>query len=234
MSYLGAGADWRKRNYLIEPDTGAVCANTGAVNRIAEALFTPEPGIITFEEVALLAQNPLITEAMSGCITDVQFGPILTGMAYTNIFDPFGTGGFKDAPTAPLSMVLPGAIPTRTVNDGAWDPPFSPPRVWAGGDGDFTLGIPYVMLFTEDVVGVGFTLGGFNTVGNVRVRAYARDGTLLGTWFNVGPLPDFTFEDFFLNRDSNVAIIAAVTVEISVAEDLGVSMKNVVFSSTCA
>jgi hypothetical protein len=242
VSYLGAGADWRKRNYLIEPEAG--CANTGAVNRVTEAQFAPLAGSITFNEVALLTPNALITRAMYGGVIDVspdvQCGPSFLVQLYQNIFDPDGFPFLKGAVSAPLTVNVsgfmgPDAAVGRTVNDPAWAgyPP-GDLRTLAGNI-DFTIGYPFAIGFSIDVVGVGFTLGGFNMTESCRVRAYDRAGNLLGTWTNtalLSPGVPEPFESFYLNRDSNVPIIAGVSVESS--DELGIVMKNVVFSNTCA
>lgn len=240
MSYLGAGADWRKRNYLIEPDDGPTCNNTGDVMRVTEEAFDAVAlaGIIDFTEVALLTANPLITAAMYGGPVDVQAGPCFLAQAYQTIFDPDGIGYLKGTITAPLTVNTSGSPGiARTVTDGAWNPPFDPPRVLAG-DADFTLGLPFVIGFSEDVIGVKFTLGGFNTTRSVRVRAYDRDGNLLWEGTNTEPDPvtpsdHKTFETFCIARDSSVAIIAGVSIEISASESNGVALKNIQFCGSC-
>lgn len=235
MSYLGAGADWRKRNYLIEPEVSA-CANTGAVNRVENSLFVASSGVITFNEVALLTPNPLITAAMYGGAVNVQCGPMFLNQSDQTIFDPQGPGYLKGVVAAPLTVNTTGAPRSAyTVNDPAWG---ADPRTLSG-DPDFTLGLPFVMGFSSPVVGVQFTLGGFNETQACRVRAYDVDGNILGTWTNeeivLGvPAP---FETFSLNRDSNVGIISGVSIEINMNtppfEANGVVMKNVSFSATC-
>lgn len=240
MSYLNAGADWRKRNYLIEPDDGPTCNNTGDVMRVTEEAFDAVAlaGVIDFTEVALLTANPLITAAMYGGPVDVQAGPCFLAQSYQTIFDPLGPGYLKGTITAPLTVNTSGSPGiARTVTDGAWNPPFDPPRVLAG-DADFTLGLPFVIGFSEDVIGVKFTLGGFNATRSVRVRAYDRDGNLL--WEGTNTEPDSmtpsnpkTFETFCIARDSSVAIIAGVSIEISASESNGVALKNIQFCGSC-
>lgn len=240
MSYLNAGADWRKRNYLIEPDVVSGCANTGAVNRVTAAQFSAAPGIITFNEVALGTEVPLITSAMyggGGSTPDVQFCQYLTGQSRKTLFDPppgplhFLKGAITVTVTADTS-----AIPERpaTVNDPAWlavDP--LDPRV-LGVDNNFTLKLPMAMVFSFPVVGVGFTLGGFNKApGGAYIKAYDVDANLLGEWVNEGPLPGAEFESFYLNRDSNVGIIKAITIELDILESQSIAMKNVVFTTSC-
>lgn len=240
MSYLGAGADWRKRNYLIEPDAGPTCNNTGDVMRVTEEAFDAVAlaGIIDFTEVVLKTANPLITAAMYGGPVDVQAGPCFLAQDYQTIFDPDGIGYLKGTITAPLTVNTSGYPGiARTVNDGAWNPPFDPPRVLAG-DADFTLGLPFVIGFSEDVIGVKFTLGGFNTTRSVRVRAYDRGGNLLWEGTNTEPDPvtpsdHKTFETFCIARDSSVAIIAGVSIEISASESNGVALKNIQFCGSC-
>lgn len=211
------------------------CAGTGAVNRIQAADFTALTGTVTFEEVALLTNNPVITAAMYGGGTgapDVSAGPYFDGQSYQTIFDPDGPGYLMGTITSPLALdTSPDAA--VTVSDGAWTAHGSGNTTTLAGNADFTLGIPFVILFSTDVVGVAFTLGGFNTLGSVRVRAYSRTAALLGTWTNNEGVPS-PFETFYLNRDSDTPIIAGISIEISPTEDQGVVMKNVQFSMTCA
>lgn len=214
--------------------TAATCANTGAVNRVQAAAFTALTGTVTFEEVAILSTNPVITAAMyGGSGPDVSTGPFFVGQSYQNIFDTDGPGYLKGTITNPLSVDATGVSGDAvTVTDMAWAPGNT--DVLAG-NADFTIGLPFVIAFSTDVVGVAFTLGGFNSSGTVRVRAYDRGGNLLGSWTNTeGAPPPATFETFYINRDSDTPIIAGISIEIDPSENNGVCMKNVIFSETCA
>jgi hypothetical protein len=212
-------------------DAAAACAGTGAVNRVQAAAFTALAGTVTFEEVALLSTNPVITAVMyGGSGPDVSTGPFFVGQNYQNIFDVDGPGYLEGTITAPLSVDATGASGDAvTVTDGAW----SPNDTVLAGNSDFTLGQPFVIAFSTDVVGVAFTLGGFNSLGTCRVRAYDRNGNMLGSWTNVEGAPA-PFETFYINRDSDTPIIAGISIEIDPSENNGVCMKNVIFSSTCA
>lgn len=227
MSYLGAGADWRKRNYLIEPDA-AVCANTGAVNRVSDAAFDSvwPGGVITFTEYALGTPNPNFTPAQYGAIG--LFQPHVATCSYLN-GQAQVANQIVGVPTAPISIDLfgPGTFlttdATRPVGETAC---MSGTGLFFGAQ---TLTFTEADFITpKPVVGVSINLGFNNVIGTTRVRAVDADGNILGTWFN---LTDGGYENFNLNRDSNTPLIAALLVDS--VDPAGFSLDNVRFSNDC-
>lgn len=243
MSYLNAGADWRKRNYLIEPDVVVpVCANTGAVNRISDAAFDARwpGGSILFTDAqgwGAGTPNPTYSPASYGAVGG---------------FQPYvSTGSFFIPQTfvAPGSMALFPSFPLTLDVDG--------PGTFIGNDNArlpssirILSGTPFLngsssYFFTEadfvtpkPVVGVSINVGFLNAPGTVRVRAYDRFANLLGTWLNLtsgvtpGNYPE-GFENFNLNRDSDTPIIAAITME-NLGDTAGVAASAIRFSNLCA
>lgn len=217
--------------YVLRGAIASACANTGAVNRITAAQFTPGPGIITFDEFPNNTFNPIYLPADYGAgeawEPRVEFCPAMVGQTFSPA--PSTNNG---NPTAPLTFEDYGALLTRIVNDTSRPP--GQVRAIAGAPG---FAGPVTMIFTEatapfaikPVVGVSFNVGTFNEIGLCRVRAWDAAGALLGTWTNVG----LGFEDFVLNRDSNVPIIAAVQLD-AISDTAGLSISQVQFSNTCA
>ena len=239
MSYLGAGADWRKRNYLIEPDEAPSCANTGAVNRISDAEFDARwpGGIIEFDEYSIGTPNPTFTPAQYGGVGAFQ-PHVATGSYFLNqAYSP--PGQMTGVIATPLALNF-DDLGVFVSNDTSRLP--SSTRCLSGTP---FLNGSCSFFFTESdfvtpkpVVGVSVNVGFLNAVGTVRVRAYDSSANLLGTWLNQtsgsvsGNFPE-GFENFNLNRDSDVPIIAAVTVE-NLGDPAGMSVSLVRFSNECA
>lgn len=229
MSYLGAGADWRKRNYLIEPDL-PTCANTGAVNNISDAAFNARwpGGVITFDEYGIGTFNPTFTPIQYGAVglfqPYVSCGSYFLGQAQVGLL-------IAGTPSAPLAVDIDNSA-AFIINDGAR--PVGEQRALSGTP--FVNG-PQCYLFTEanfvtpkPVVGVSINIGFLNETNSVRVRAYDADGNLLGTWLNG---TSGGFENINLNRDSNIPIIAGITIE-NLGDTAGYSTSRVRFSNECA
>lgn len=230
MSYLGAGADWRKRNYLIEPDAVA-CANTGAVNRISDAAFDARwpGGVITFTEYSIGEANPTFTPLQYGAVG--LFQPYVSCASYFIPQAFLAPGQMIGLPSFPLTLDVDGPG-TFIANDTARPP----------GETRCLSGTPFLngstsYFFTElnfttpkPVVGVSVNVGFLNDIGTVRVRAYDSNAVLLGTWFN---LTMNGFENFNLNRDSNDPVIAAITVE-NLGDVAGITSSRIRFSNECA
>ncbi|RTL17960.1 MAG: hypothetical protein EKK55_21785 [Rhodocyclaceae bacterium] len=240
MSYLGAGADWRKRNYLIEPDTPvSVCANTGAVNRISDTAFDERwpGGVILFDQYTVGTLNPTFTPAQYGAVGAFQPYVAVGPYFFNQAFSP--PGQMTGVVASPLALDL-DSLAAFIANDTARLP--STTRCLSGTpflngscsffftESDFTTPKP--------VVGVSVNVGFLNAVGTIRVTAYDVDANVLGVWFNEtsgvtpGNYPE-GFENFNLNRDSDTPIIAAVTVE-NLGDPAGVTTSLVRFSNECA
>lgn len=240
MSYLGAGADWRKRNYLIEPDTPvSVCANTGAVNRISNAAFdarTPG-GVIDFTQFSIGTLNPVFSPASYGAVGSFQPYVLCGSLFYNQSYSPPGsmTGVVAAPPTLDLD-----SLGTFIANDTARLP--SSTRCLSGspflnGSVAFVF-VDSDLVTPKPVVGVSVNVGYMNSIGTARVTAYDVDANVLGVWLNTtmgttpGNFPD-GFEFFNLNRDSNTPIIYAITVE-NLGDDAGMTTSLVRFSNECA
>lgn len=231
MSYLGAGADWRKRNYLIEPDA-PVCANTGAVNRITLAQFSSPGGMITGYEFPIgtaphyLPADYGAVGAWQPCVS--SFGWYLGQTNTVNLVNP------APPPSNPLTLDDTFSTSVVIADDSAR--PSGQTRCFEGiGSGGAGFG-PMGIWFTESdfvtnkpVVGVAMNVGFCNAIGTIRLRAYDQFGNLLGTWLN---LTSGGYEDFVINRDSNTPIIAGVLFDSSDAA--GYSVSRIQFSTTCA
>lgn len=231
MSYLGAGADWRKRNYLIEPDAVEACANTGALNRVSDAVFDARwpGGIIQFTQYAIGFSNPTFTPIQYGAVG--AFQPYVSTASFFIPQTFLAPGQMVGLPSFPLALDLdgPGVF---IANDAA-----RLPDVTTCLSGTPFLNGSSSYFFTEadfatpkPVVGVSVNVGFLNAIGTIRVRAYDENAVLLGTWFNETANG---FENFNLNRDSNTPIVAALTVE-NLGDVAGMTVSNVRFSNECA
>lgn len=217
--------------YLLRPRP-AGCANTGAVNRISDAAFDArwDGTLITFEEYAIGFPNPTFEPSQyGGGLTSpyVATGPYFYGQTQTILV--------VEGPVSPPPPTPDNEFngPAFIVNDGARPPgeqralsgsPFlNGPLCFAFMNEDFTAASP--------VVGVSINVGFCNAIGTIRVRAYDSVGTLLGTWFNetLGG-----YENFNLNRDSNIPNIAGILVDNFGGDLAGYTVSRVRFSNKCA
>lgn len=231
MSFLGAGRDWRKRNYLIEPPSGPVCANTGALNLISDAEFDARwpGGVITFEEYAIGTPNPNFTPAQYGAVG--AFQPYVRTSSFFNGQAQIGLT-ISGLPSVPLALNTDESPGSFIATDSAR--PTGEQRCLSGTP---FLNGPVSLFFTEadgttpkPVVGVSINVGFLNNVGTIRVRAYDSLGTLLGTWLNT--VVD-GFQNFNINRDSDTPIIAALCID-NLGDIAGFTTSRVRFSNECA
>lgn len=171
----------------------------------------PVEQTITFLEVSLGTQSPVIGNA--------SFGRGFVGQSQGTVF----TCDFTTAvcvlgsPSNPLTLdTTLGGSQAQTVTDGA-----SEDNRVISGSSDFGEGLSVAMAFALPVRTVTLRIGGLNE-GNVRVRMYASDGTLLndqtstpttGYW-----LPTYT-------AASN--LIAGVLVSEVAVDDAGWGMDRV-------
>ena len=163
-----------------------VGAAQAGVVRVTEAAFTPQAGKITFSEFALGTQNPTYLPANYGGLPGaptVNFGGFFTGQSPGTVAGcPPGaavTGCVLGLPTGP-SISLNAASPkTFITQDGA-----NPSSPVLSGTPIFNGSVS--ILFDIDLAGVGLDGGFFDAIGGTAIRAFARDGTLLGTIANTG------------------------------------------------
>ena len=165
-----------------------VGAAQAGVVRVTEAAFTPQAGLITFSEFALNTQNPHYTPANYGGgagAPTVDFGGFFTGQSAGSTNPgacPPGanvSGCVLGLPTGP-SISLNAASPKTFITlDGA-----NPSSPVLSGSPTFNGSVS--ILFNIDLAGVGLDGGFFDAIGGTAIRAFARDGTLLGTIANTG------------------------------------------------
>jgi len=211
--------------FLLRGRPAVGCPNTGAVYRVTASDFVPIPGIITFNEFSLGTTDPVYPAAAYGGSIDVLFGGCIFGQSNSFI----NTGFYDGVPDSPIVAIdSAGSFFNSTIlNDP--DRPGPDQRVLAG-DLSVTAIRPISMIFETDVVGVSFSLGGFNTFPGCVVTLYDRSANVLGTWQNTGP---DVFEMFYFNSDSDTGNIAAVTIETLATETNGIALKNVQFTDQC-
>ena len=231
MSYTGSGLDWRKRNYLIEPDAVSVCANTGAVNWITDAQFDERwpGGVITGDEYSIGTPNPAWLPTQYGAVG--AFQPYVLSSSFLIGQTQIGLT-ITGMPTVPLTLDLDNSPASFIATDSAR--PTGQQRCVSGTP---FLNGPITLLFTEDdgvtikpVVGVSINVGFLNNIGTIRVRAYDVNANLLGTWTNT--ILD-GFQNINLNRDSNTPIIAALNID-NLGDIAGFTTSRIRFSNECA
>lgn len=184
-------------------------------------------GLITFSEKALGTVNPTYLPgdygggAGSPTVTfEGYFAGQSMGVAATCPAGAILSGCVVGAPTGPLA--LDAAAPnTSIVSDGA--APTSPVL-----SGTPTFNGPIAILFDVDVAGVGLSGGFFNAVGGTAIKAFKRDGTLLGSVTNTG----LGIEFLGLVTDDGSESIAGLLFSLVGAEPFGFGIDNVRFGKT--
>jgi hypothetical protein len=194
------------------------------VIRIGAGAFTPQAGMITFSEKAFGTVNPIYAPADYGggvSAPTVSFGGYFTGQAMGNAGScPAGaalSGCVVGTPNAGLS--LDGASPTtRIVSDGA--NPTSP--VLSGSP---TFNGPISILFDNDIAGVGLDGGYFNAIGGTSIKAFDRNGNVIGSVANEG----LGIEFLGLVTSDNTNKIAGLQFSLVGAEPAGFAIDNLRF-----
>jgi hypothetical protein len=195
------------------------------VVRIPESAFTPAAGLITFSEYPLGTVNPSYTPAQYGgsaAQPDVSFdGWFLNQLLSSN-----------------PSVDCPGGSPTGCVigtvtNPLALDP--SAPNTFITGDsanptspvlsGTPLFNGPVGILFSKNVAGVGLSGGFFDAANSTAIKAYGRDGTLLGQTVNTGTGIEF----LGLVTDDGSESIAGLLFSLVGPEPAGYAIDNVRF-----
>lgn len=202
----------------------AAASAQAQVIRIGAGAFTPQAGMITFSEKAFGTVNPIYAPADYGggvSAPTVSFGGYFTGQAMGNAGScPAGaalSGCVVGTPNAGLS--LDGASPTtRIVSDGA--NPTSP--VLSGSP---TFNGPISILFDHDIAGVGLDGGYFNAIGGTSIKAFDRNGNVIGSVANEG----FGIEFLGLVTSDNTNKIAGLQFSLVGAEPAGFAIDNLRF-----
>ncbi len=159
-------------------------ANAAGIKRIDKSAFTPDAGLITFGEFAPGTTNPTYTPSNYGGGSNapiVNFGGTFQGQ--TVGVEPFPdgaatTGVVNGNPTGSLALDS-NSPETFITSDGA--NPTSP--VLSGSP---TFNGPISILFDRDIAGVGLDGGYFDAIAGTAIKAFARDGSLLGSVVNQG------------------------------------------------
>ncbi|WP_143467640.1 PTPA-CTERM sorting domain-containing protein [Leptolyngbya ohadii] len=200
-------------------------AAEATIVRINQSAFTPAAGLITFSEKPLGTQNPVYLPAEYGGAFGapiVSFGGIFAGQTVGLPPIPPGaiaSGVVNGAPNNPLGVV--GTPATFIGNDGAnpTSPVLSGSPIFNG---------PISILFSEDVAGVGLDGGFFNAIGGTAIKAFDRNGNLLGQVLNEATGIEF----LGLVTGDGASRIAGLQFSLVGAEPAGFAIDNLRFGTT--
>jgi hypothetical protein len=181
--------------------------------------FSTPAGLITFSEKPVGTVNPVYVGA-AGAPT-VSFGAIFVGQTVGVAPFPLGaatTGVVNGTPTGPLAL----SGDTTIVNDSS-NPANSPVL-----SGTPTFNGPISILFSSNVSGVGLDGGIFDAIGGTAIKAFDRNGTLLGLLANSGNalVPEF----LGLKTSDGTNQIAGLQFSLVGAEPFGFAIDNVQFT----
>ena len=210
--------------FLMAALATAAASVSAQVIRIDQSAFTAAAGLITFSEFAGGTVNPTYTPANYGgapTAPTVTFGGFFNGQALgTAATCPPGaalTGCVVGLPTATLGLAA-GSPNTFITGDGA--NPTSP--VLSGSP---TFNGPVSMVFSVDVAGVGLDGGFFNAAHSTAIRAFDRNGNVIGSVDNVG----LGIEFLGLVTADGLAHIAGLQFSIVGSEPAGFAIDNLRF-----
>jgi len=199
-------------------------AANAQVIRIGAGDFTPQAGQITFSEFPIGTNNPFYTPAVYGGIPgvapDVSFGAFFFGQSLGNAAScPPGaalTGCVIGTPTGPLALVAPPN--TFITSDGA-----NPTSPVLSGTPLFNGSI--AILFSKDLAGVGLDGGFFDAIGGTAIKAYARNGNLIGSIAN----ESLGIEFLGLATEDGSELIAGLEFSLVGPEPAGFAIDNLRF-----
>ena len=196
-----------------------------AVVRVSAASFTPDAGRITFSEFAVGTVNPFYMPANYGGgpgSPTVSFGGRFIGQTGDNGVDcPSGaaaSGCVLGLPTGPLALD-PDSPNTFIVEDDAnpTSPVLSGTPIFNG---------PVSILFNIDLAGVGLDGGFFDSIGGTAIRAFDRQGGIIGTVINEA----LDIEFLGLVTTDGLAAIAGLQFFLVGPEPAGFAIDNLVFA----
>lgn len=195
-----------------------------AVVRINASAFTAQAGQITFSEFAMNTVNPVYTPATYGggaASPTVTFGGRFVGQTAGNASNcPAGaavSGCVIGLPTG--SLTLDTASPnTFITDDGA-----NPTSPVLSGSPQFNGAIS--ILFDTDLAGVGLDGGFFNAIGGTAIRAFDRQGGVIGSVANEG----LGIEFLGLITSDGLAAIAGLQFFLVGPEPAGFAIDNLIF-----
>lgn len=194
------------------------------VIRINADAFTPQAGKITFSEFAEGTNNPVYTPAVYGggaASPTVTFGGRFVGQAAGNAADcPAGaavSGCVIGLPTGPLALDA-DSPSTFITGDGA-----NPTSPVLSGSPLFNGAIS--ILFDIDLAGVGLDGGFFDAIGGTAIRAFDRQGGIIGSVSNEG----LGIEFLGLITSDGLAAIAGLQFFLVGPEPAGFAIDNLIF-----
>lgn len=200
----------------------APAAQAMTVTRIDENAFRSNAGRITFSEFSLNTQNPIYSPTDYGGgqgTPTVSFGGFFNGQNQDAPF-PIGanpTGVVNGNPSGPISLD-PNSPATFITSDGA-----NPTSPVLSGSPRFNGAVS--ILFGSDVAGVGLDGGFFDAIGGTAIRAFARDGSIIGSVSN--QLNGIEF--LGLVTEDSSEIIAGIQFSLIGAEPAGFAIDNLRF-----
>lgn len=203
---------------------GAVASAQAAVIRIGADAFTPEAGLITFSEFPNNSVNPFYTPADYGANPDapsVSFGGYFLGQSLGNSAScPAGaalTGCVIGTPLGPLSLD-PNSPNTYIAPDSA-----NPTSPVLSGTPLFNGAIS--ILFDKDIAGVGLDGGYFDAIGGTAIKAFDRNGNIIGEVVNEG----LGIEFLGLVTENGENQIAGLQFSLVGSEPFGFAIDNLRF-----
>ena len=202
---------------------------SAGIIRVPVGSFHADAGLITFgvTEFATGTVNPVYTPVKYGGgagAPTVTFDGFFTGQSLSatpGVDCPGGaaTGCVVGTPTGTLSL-LASSPDTFITSDGA-----NPSSPVLSGTPTFNGAIS--ILFSTDLAGVGLDGGFFNAIGGTAIRAYRRDGTLLGSVLNAA----LGIEFLGLVTDDGSNSIAGLQFALVGAEPAGFAIDNLRFGT---
>jgi hypothetical protein len=157
-------------------------ASAAGIKRIDQSAFMPDAGKITFSEFPFNTVNPTYAPSNYGGGANaptVTFGGIFQGQTVGVAPFPPGaapSGVVNGTPTASLTLA-PTSPSTFITSDGA-----NPTSPVLSGSPRFNGAIS--ILFDKDIAGVGLDGGFFNAIGGTAIKAFARNGSFIGSVLN--------------------------------------------------
>ena len=211
-------------NSLIVAGIMFATSTQAAVVRINADAFTAQAGKITFSEFAEGTTNPVYTPAVYGggaASPTVTFGGRFVGQSAGNAGNcPAGaaiSGCVIGLPSGPLTLDT--ASPnTFITGDSA-----NPTSPVLSGNPIFNGAVS--ILFNIDLAGVGLDGGFFDAIGGTAIRAFDRQGGVIGSVTNQG----LGIEFLGLITSDGLAAIAGLQFFLVGPEPAGFAIDNLIF-----
>ncbi|WP_253201435.1 PEPxxWA-CTERM sorting domain-containing protein [Sphingomonas quercus] len=201
-------------------------AASAQITRVSSGNFNASAGVITFSEYAGGTENPSYAPAQYGgdpvSAPNVTFGGWFVGQSLS-------ANPGVDCPGAAASACLSGNPSAGLALDGNAPATFitsdgsNPTSPVLSGSPQFDG--PISVLFSVDQLAVGFDGGFFNAVGSTGIRAFDRQGNILGTVANLQEGIEF----LGLATTDGLARIAGVQLTLVGSEPAGFAIDNLRF-----